>query len=136
MSILSLWTFMLAAHIDEMESSDERVKTFFEVMSLFSNDDRSRFLRFVTGRKRLPCPLYISPYKRYVISGYSLVQLFINKLLSTFSSFKVRQWIVCPNLPPVLTPSTCRDTASTYQSGCWISLANQSPVILINSCFI
>ena len=28
-------------------------------------DDRSRFLRFVTGRRRLPAPLYICPGRRW-----------------------------------------------------------------------
>ena len=35
-------------------------------MTAFSNEDRSRFLRFVTGRRRLPAPVYICPAGKYV----------------------------------------------------------------------
>lgn len=40
------------------ETSSE-VKTMWEALEKFSNDDRSRFLRFITGRRRLPCTIYI-----------------------------------------------------------------------------
>ena len=65
MALHNVWSFFLlwAVHLDELEPTDERLKTFWEVMTNFSNEDRSKFLRFVTGRKRLPCPLYISPNK-------------------------------------------------------------------------
>ncbi|KAF6038014.1 HECTD3 [Bugula neritina] len=56
-----------SVHLDELEASDERMKMFWEAMTNFSYEDRSRFLRFVTGRKRLPCPLYISPNKASAI---------------------------------------------------------------------
>jgi E3 ubiquitin-protein ligase HECTD3 len=39
---------------DDMSTQDKRVKYFWEAISNFSNDERSKFVRFVTGRKRLP----------------------------------------------------------------------------------
>lgn len=48
-----------SAHYDDVEEADQRVKTFWEALTRFSNEDRSRFLRFVTGRRRLPAPLII-----------------------------------------------------------------------------
>ncbi len=35
------------------------VKIMWEALDKFSNDDRSRFLRFITGRRRLPCTIFI-----------------------------------------------------------------------------
>ena len=35
---------------------------------LCCSDDRSRFLRFVTGRRRLPAPLYICPGRRWEVT--------------------------------------------------------------------
>ena len=55
-----------AAHYEDMEEGDTRVKHMWEALTNFSNEDRSRFLRFVTGRRRLPAPLYICPDKGYV----------------------------------------------------------------------
>ncbi|XP_046562104.1 E3 ubiquitin-protein ligase HECTD3-like [Haliotis rubra] len=52
-----------ATHYDDMEETDIRVKYLWEALKKFTNEDRSRFLRFVTGRRRLPAPLYISSGK-------------------------------------------------------------------------
>ncbi|XP_038067988.1 E3 ubiquitin-protein ligase HECTD3-like [Patiria miniata] len=46
---------------EDLGQSDTRVKYLWEAMTNFTNEDRSRFLRFVTGRRRLPTPLYICP---------------------------------------------------------------------------
>ena len=35
------------------------VKIMWEALEKFSNSDRSRFLRFITGRRRLPCTIFI-----------------------------------------------------------------------------
>jgi E3 ubiquitin-protein ligase HECTD3 len=43
---------------DDLSFSDNRVKFFWEAMNNFSNDERSKFVRFVTGRKRLPVKIY------------------------------------------------------------------------------
>ncbi|XP_064606807.1 E3 ubiquitin-protein ligase HECTD3-like [Liolophura sinensis] len=46
-------------HYDDLEETDMRVKYLWEALKAFSNEDRSRFLRFVTGRRRLPAPMYV-----------------------------------------------------------------------------
>ena len=51
---------ILSAHYDDVEEKDLRVKYMWEALKNFSNEDRSRFLRFITGRRRLPASLYIS----------------------------------------------------------------------------
>ncbi|XP_065673833.1 E3 ubiquitin-protein ligase HECTD3 isoform X2 [Hydra vulgaris] len=47
----------------EDESNDPSIKIFWQAIENFTNEDRSRFLRFVTGRRRLPTPLIISGSK-------------------------------------------------------------------------
>ena len=42
-----------------LSESNARVKTMWAALEQFSNEDRSRFLRFITGRRRLPCTVYI-----------------------------------------------------------------------------
>ncbi|XP_072048843.1 E3 ubiquitin-protein ligase HECTD3-like isoform X2 [Amphiura filiformis] len=44
---------------EDIEQSDIRVNYLWEALTNFTNEDRSRFLRFVTGRRRLPAPLYV-----------------------------------------------------------------------------
>lgn len=48
-------------HYEDITENDRRVKFLWKALENFTNDDRSRFLRFVTGRRRLPAPLYICP---------------------------------------------------------------------------
>ncbi|XP_072366834.1 E3 ubiquitin-protein ligase HECTD3 [Scyliorhinus torazame] len=48
---------------EDLEQSDTRVKYLWEALTNFTNEDRSRFLRFVTGRSRLPAPIFIYPDK-------------------------------------------------------------------------
>lgn len=48
-------------HYEDITENDRRVKFLWKALETFTNDDRSRFLRFVTGRRRLPAPLYICP---------------------------------------------------------------------------
>ncbi|XP_025062554.1 E3 ubiquitin-protein ligase HECTD3-like isoform X1 [Alligator sinensis] len=47
---------------DDMEPSDTRIQCFWEALTNFTNEDRSRFLRFVSGRSRLPVSIHISPH--------------------------------------------------------------------------
>ena len=42
-----------------LSESNSRVKMMWEALEKFSNEERSRFLRFITGRRRLPCTIYI-----------------------------------------------------------------------------
>ncbi len=42
-----------------LSESSPAVKIMWDALEIFSNEDRSRFLRFITGRKRLPCTLFI-----------------------------------------------------------------------------
>ena len=48
------------AHYDDVDEKDLRVKYMWEALKNFSNEDKSRFLRFITGRRRLPASVYIS----------------------------------------------------------------------------
>ncbi|NXX77790.1 HECD3 ligase, partial [Urocolius indicus] len=48
---------------EDFEPLDTRVQYFWEALNNFTNEDRSRFLRFVTGRSRLPARIYIYPDK-------------------------------------------------------------------------
>ncbi|CAH1774452.1 unnamed protein product [Owenia fusiformis] len=52
-----------STHYEDLEVTDTRVKYLWDALTNFSSEDRSRFLRFVTGRRRLPAPLYICPDK-------------------------------------------------------------------------
>ncbi|KAF5895506.1 E3 ubiquitin-protein ligase HECTD3 isoform X1, partial [Clarias magur] len=47
-----------------LDQSDVRVQHLWEALTNFTNEDRSRFLRFVTGRSRLPAPICIYPDKQ------------------------------------------------------------------------
>ncbi|XP_019386162.1 PREDICTED: E3 ubiquitin-protein ligase HECTD3-like, partial [Crocodylus porosus] len=51
------------AQFEGMEPSDTRVQYFWEALTNFTNEDRSRFLRFVTGRSRLPIRICICPHE-------------------------------------------------------------------------
>lgn len=42
-----------------LNENSPRVKIMWEALEKFNNDDRSRFLRFITGRRRLPCTVFI-----------------------------------------------------------------------------
>uniref|UniRef100_A0A8C5QNN2 E3 ubiquitin-protein ligase HECTD3 n=1 Tax=Leptobrachium leishanense TaxID=445787 RepID=A0A8C5QNN2_9ANUR len=46
-----------------LKETDIRVQHFWEALNNFTNEDRSKFLRFVTGRSRLPAPFFICPEK-------------------------------------------------------------------------
>ncbi|XP_052776275.1 E3 ubiquitin-protein ligase HECTD3-like isoform X2 [Mya arenaria] len=50
----------LSTHYDDVEEKDTRVRYMWEALKNFSNEDRSRFLRFITGRRRLPASVHIS----------------------------------------------------------------------------
>ncbi|ELU04919.1 hypothetical protein CAPTEDRAFT_168000 [Capitella teleta] len=60
---ISLENLRRATHYEDLEEEDDRVKHFWGALGNFSNEDRSRLLRFITGRRRLPAPLFICPEK-------------------------------------------------------------------------
>lgn len=45
--------------LEELEQEDTKVKYLWEALENFSNEDRSRFVRFVTGRRRLPAQIHV-----------------------------------------------------------------------------
>lgn len=42
-----------------LSATSPRVKVMWEALEKFTNEERSRLLRFITGRRRLPCTIYI-----------------------------------------------------------------------------
>ncbi|XP_043941699.1 E3 ubiquitin-protein ligase HECTD3 [Protopterus annectens] len=48
---------------EDLEQSDSRLQYLWEALTNFTNEDRSRFLRFVSGRSRLPAPIFVCPDK-------------------------------------------------------------------------
>ena len=50
-------------YCEDLPKADQRVKYFWTAMENFSNEDRSRFLRFVTGRRRLPAHMTLCAAK-------------------------------------------------------------------------
>ncbi len=42
-----------------LKESSPTVTKMWQALEKFSNDERSRFLRFITGRRRLPCTIFI-----------------------------------------------------------------------------
>ena len=45
---------------DDLNESSESVKHLWTVLTQFTSEERSRFLRFVTGRKRPPAPFTVA----------------------------------------------------------------------------
>jgi len=56
---ISLEALKKSTHYDDLNATDQRVLFLWEALEKFTNEDRSRFLRFVTGRRRLPTPMYV-----------------------------------------------------------------------------
>ena len=52
--------FLSGKYGDDLRESSKTVKHMWTVLSQFSSDERSRFLRFVTGRKRPPAPFTVA----------------------------------------------------------------------------
>ena len=49
-----------SAHYDcELNSKSPRVRFMWQALESFTNEERSRFIRFITGRRRLPVTIYI-----------------------------------------------------------------------------
>ena len=48
-----------ARYESDLSEDHPNVKVMWQALEQFNNDDRSRFLRFITGRRRLPCTIFI-----------------------------------------------------------------------------
>ena len=57
--ILLWFPLILAVHFEDYQKEDARVKFLWATLENFSNEDRSRLIRFVTGRRRLPANMHI-----------------------------------------------------------------------------
>merc|ERR1712141_511916 len=60
---ISVEALQKSAHYEDLTESSTQIKYLWQSLQNFTNEDRSRFLRFVTGRRRLPTPLFICPSK-------------------------------------------------------------------------
>lgn len=54
------YCFSVGKYGDDLNESSESVKHLRTVLTQFTSDERSRFLRFVTGRKRPPAPFTVA----------------------------------------------------------------------------
>ncbi|KAK7101258.1 E3 ubiquitin-protein ligase HECTD3-like isoform X2 [Littorina saxatilis] len=79
-------------YYDDLDETDIRVQYLWDALKNFSNEDRSRFLRFVTGRRRLPAPLVISSGKGDTMDSLPESSTCANMLyLPYYSSAKVAE---------------------------------------------
>ncbi|XP_041475804.1 E3 ubiquitin-protein ligase HECTD3-like [Lytechinus variegatus] len=77
---------------EDIEELDVRVKYLWEALTKFTHEDRSRFLRFVTGRRRLPAPLYICPDRGDKVDALPESSTCSNTLfLPVYSSAKITE---------------------------------------------
>ncbi|KAK3091187.1 hypothetical protein FSP39_017814 [Pinctada imbricata] len=89
-SEISMEALKRSIHYDDLEESDTRVKYMWSALENFSNEDRSRFLRFVTGRRRLPAPVFVSSGKSDAIDCLPESSTCANMLyMPNFTSAKI-----------------------------------------------
>lgn len=48
-----------ARYEGDLKENNSRVQMMWDALEKFTNEERSRLLRFITGRRRLPCTVYI-----------------------------------------------------------------------------
>ncbi|RUS83014.1 hypothetical protein EGW08_009202 [Elysia chlorotica] len=60
---ISVEALMKNTYYQHIEEYDQRVKFFWSAVKNFTNEERSRLLRFITGRRRLPVSIFISTGK-------------------------------------------------------------------------
>ncbi len=53
----------LLANYEDIEPDDKQVQYLWQALEGFTDAERSQFLRFVSGRKRLPTQMHISSEK-------------------------------------------------------------------------
>ncbi|XP_071166194.1 E3 ubiquitin-protein ligase HECTD3-like isoform X2 [Mytilus edulis] len=81
-----------SVHYDDIEEDCSTVKYMWQALEKFSTEDRSRFLRFVTGRKRLPAPIYVSSGKTDAIDCLPESSTCANMLyIPTYTSAKIAE---------------------------------------------
>ena len=73
---------IILVRYEELEHEDLKVKYLWESLEHFSHEDRSRFIRFVTGRRRLPAPIHVFSG---LVAGCLLI-LFIEEICRLFCS--------------------------------------------------
>ena len=49
-----------ARYEGDLNEKSPRVQMMWDALEKFTNEERSRFLRFITGRRRLPCTIFIN----------------------------------------------------------------------------
>ena len=57
---------VIVVHFEDLDEDEPRVQYLWDTLKKFSIEDRSRFLRFVTGRRRLPALLSVYPIMVWV----------------------------------------------------------------------
>ena len=81
-----------SVHYDDIEEDSSTVKYMWAALEKFSTEDRSRFLRFVTGRKRLPAPIYVSSGKTDAIDCLPESSTCANMLyIPTYTNAKIAE---------------------------------------------
>lgn len=65
---ISIEDLKMSIEYDDLHPTSNRVKFFWEAMNNFTDDERSKFVRFVTGRKRLPVKILFCPSDQPVTS--------------------------------------------------------------------
>lgn len=89
---ISLDSLKRSTHYDDVDEKDLRVKYMWEALKNFSNEDKSRFLRFITGRRRLPASVYISTGRGDAVDCLPESSTCANMLyLPSFTSAKVAE---------------------------------------------
>ena len=83
-----------AIYESDLSATDARVTTMWRALEKFTNDERGQFLRFITGRRRLPCSIFIQVQRQtnslpraatcsnsLYLPEYTSVDMAYNKLL-------------------------------------------------------
>lgn len=60
MKLIRLKYYCLGRYADDLKVTSQCIIHMWAALTSFTNDERSRFIRFITGRKRLPSPFVVS----------------------------------------------------------------------------
>lgn len=77
--------FHFSQRYRELKAEDEQVKWFWEILTSFKKDELVSFLRFISGRSRLPEKLSDLPHKFQIVGAdkvlnVSYALLFVTRL--------------------------------------------------------